>query len=113
MAYVTMVAYPAVADAKFDLRYYTNNHMQTVNKNWKQYGLLGWKVIAFDDASPDGSKPYSVASTMTWSSAEGFQRAMSSESARELMEDLKNFSDQSPIFLTGKVAASSAKTNIS
>ncbi|KAK4944568.1 hypothetical protein LTR10_016002 [Elasticomyces elasticus] len=108
MTYVTMVAYPAVAGAKFDLQYYTNNHMQTVNKHWKQYGLLDWKVITFDAAGPDDTKPYSVASTMTWSSAEAFQKAMSSEIAGVLTEDLKNFSDQSPIFLVGNVAASSA-----
>lgn len=108
MTYVTMVAYPAVAGAKFDMKYYIDSHMPLVNKNWKQYGLLDWRVISFDAAGPDDAKPYSVASSMTWKSAEAFQKAMSSESAGELMDDLKNFSDQSPIFLIGNVAASSA-----
>ncbi|KIW19368.1 hypothetical protein PV08_03663 [Exophiala spinifera] len=105
MSYITMVAYPAVADAKFNLQYYTNNHMQLVTKYWTEYGLLHWRVITFD-AGPDGSKPYSVASTMTWKSIEGFQKAMASKSAAELVADLENFSDQPPIFLIGHVAAS-------
>ena len=79
--------------------------MHLVTKHWKQYGLLDWQVITFDQG-PDGSKLYSIASTMTWSTAEGFQKAMGSESAAELMEDLKNYSDQNPIFLVGNVAAS-------
>ncbi|KAJ9620317.1 hypothetical protein H2204_012353 [Knufia peltigerae] len=105
MTYLTMVAYPAAAEAQFNLQYYTNNHMQLVSKNWKQYGLLEWKVVTFD-AGPDGSKQYSVASTMTWESAEGFQKAMKSETAAELVADMENFSDHPPIFLIGNVSAS-------
>ncbi|KPI36686.1 uncharacterized protein AB675_10074 [Cyphellophora attinorum] len=105
MTYITMVAYPFVADAKFNLQYYTNNHMELVSKHWKRYGLLDWKVVTFD-AAPDGSKQYSVASTMTWESAEGFQDAMKSETAAELAADMENFSDRPPVFLIGNVAAS-------
>lgn len=105
MTYITMVAYPASADTKFNLQYYTNDHMQLVTKSWKQYGLLDWQIVTFD-AGPDGSKPYSVASTMRWDSAEGFQKAMASESAAELVADVVNFSDQQPMFLLGNVAAS-------
>jgi hypothetical protein len=70
--------------------------------------LLDWKVINLN-YGPDGSESYSVATSMTWSSIEGLQKALAGESAALMVEDMKNLTDRSPIFLAGTVSSSGQK----
>jgi hypothetical protein len=46
---------------------------------------------------------------MTWSSIEGLQKALAGESAALMVEDMKNLTDRSPIFLAGTVSSSGQK----
>ena len=76
--------------------------MPLVQKNWGQYGLKSWKVLKFGD-----DNPYAVQATLEWGSTNEFQTAASSESANEVLGDIKNFSDKEPIILAGEIVGTS------
>jgi uncharacterized protein (TIGR02118 family) len=77
-------------------------HMPLVQKNWEQYGLKSWKVIKFpDDAA------YCVQATLEWDDISSFQKAATSESAKEVMGDVRNFCDKDPTLVTGEVVGTS------
>ncbi|EXJ83658.1 hypothetical protein A1O1_07282 [Capronia coronata CBS 617.96] len=100
------VLYPAESDATFDMAYYLKTHMPLVYEKWAKYGLTGWEVIEFAPG-PDGSKPYSVAGVLHWESADNIGKAMGGEETAAVMEDVKNFSNKSPVFLIGNVVGTS------
>ena len=79
-----------------------STHMPLVQKNWEQYGLKSWKVLKFGDDAP-----YCVQATLEWGSMDNFKTAASSESAGEVMGDIKNFSDKDPILLAGELVGTS------
>lgn len=76
--------------------------MPLVQKHWGQYGLKSWKVLKFGD-----NDPFSVQATLEWSSEEDFGKAASSDSAAEVLGDVKNFSDKDPTILAGKIVGTS------
>lgn len=82
--------------------YYMSTHMPLVAKHWTQYGLKSWKVIKFgDDAA------FSVQATLEWGDIGQFQKAAGSESAAEVMGDIKNFTDSQPTLISGDVVGTS------
>lgn len=82
--------------------YYLSTHMPLVQKNWSQYGLKSWKVIQFGDDAE-----YQVQATLEWGDISNFQSAASSDSAGEVMGDIKNFTDGQPTLLSGDVVGTS------
>ncbi|EXJ75907.1 uncharacterized protein A1O5_00415 [Cladophialophora psammophila CBS 110553] len=102
MPYIAMVAYPDIPGTNFNEKYYVENHLPMVFQHWAQYGLLHWQVVSFDKSS-DGSRTYIAAASMTWDSAESFNKATTSDSMTMMVDDLKNFSNIQPIFLNGTV----------
>ncbi|KAJ9616479.1 hypothetical protein H2200_000198 [Cladophialophora chaetospira] len=98
--------YPAESDSTFDLKYYLSSHMPLVNKKWNEYGLKDWKIIEFQPG-PDGSKPYSIGAVLTWESADGVNKALSSDAGKEVLGDVPNFSNKSPLFLIGDIVGAS------
>ncbi|OAL29157.1 hypothetical protein AYO20_09310 [Fonsecaea nubica] len=106
MAVNATVLYPAEEGATFDMNYYLKTHMPLVSEKWGQYGLQGWKVIQFQ-AAPDGTKPYSVGALLTWETADGLKKALSSQEAQTVFGDVPNFSNKSPLFIAGDIVGSS------
>ena len=106
MVFNATVLYPAESDSTFDLSYYLKSHFPIVDKNWGPFGLKEWKVIEFA-AGPDGKKPYSIGAVLTWESEDGLKQALGGEEAKNVLGDVPNFSNKSPVFLMGNVVGSS------
>lgn len=98
------VLYPG--DSTFDLKYYLESHIPRVSKDWTPFGLQDWKVVELS-ASPDGSKPYSIAAIMTWDSLESIPKALESDVGKDILADVENFCNKAPQFIVGDVAAQS------
>lgn len=60
------------------------------------------KVVQFPEDSP-----YCVQATIEWGSVSDFKNAASSPALQVIMDDVKNFADKPPKFMTGEVVASS------
>jgi uncharacterized protein (TIGR02118 family) len=82
--------------------YYLSTHMPLVYKNWSQFGLKSWSVVEF----PSDSE-YCVMALLNWESEDSSKKALTSDTVSAVMDDVKNFSDQGPTFLSGKVVGSS------
>lgn len=76
--------------------------MPLVQKHWTQYGLKSWKVLKFGDDSP-----YAVQATLEWGSLDDFKKAATSDSAKEVLGDVPNFSNKDPVLMSGEVVGTS------
>ena len=85
-----------------DMSYYMSTHMPLVAKHWTPLGLKSWKVLQFPPESP-----YCVQATLEWGSMDDFKAAAGHESAKEVMGDIKNFSDKEPVLMSGEVVGTS------
>ncbi|KAF2636242.1 hypothetical protein P280DRAFT_510746 [Massarina eburnea CBS 473.64] len=92
------VFYPAQEGAKFDIDYYLATHMALVWKTWKPYGLINYKVTKFGPGST-----YAWGCTMEWENIEGFQKAGEAPGAKEVFNDIENFSNVQPVIVAGEV----------
>ena len=79
-----------------------STHMPLVQKRWSQYGLQSWKVLKFGDDAP-----HCVQATLEWGDMSEFQNAAQSEEAKEVLGDIKNFSDKDPVLMPGDVVGTS------
>lgn len=82
--------------------YCLSPHLPLVQKHWEQFGLKQCTVIQY----PDDSE-YCVQAIFEWESEESSEKAMASITVSIFMEDVKNFVDGAPMFLSGKVVCSS------
>ncbi|KAG9959943.1 hypothetical protein KCU61_g7016, partial [Aureobasidium melanogenum] len=89
---------------ELNMNYYLSTHLPLVQKHWEQFGLKKCTVIQY----PDDSE-YCVQAILEWESEDSFQSAMASDTVGPLMDDVKNFVDKAPAFLSGKVVYSSSK----
>ncbi|KAI5856699.1 hypothetical protein GGS23DRAFT_588786 [Durotheca rogersii] len=94
---IVSVVYPA--GTKFDMDYYLATHMPLVQLKWAPLGLKNWKVIEF--TNPEA--PYSVQAVLEWEDATQFAKASATPEAKEVFDDIPNFSDQKPTVLSGTV----------
>ncbi|KAM0713207.1 hypothetical protein Q7P35_000659 [Cladosporium inversicolor] len=99
MPATTTVLYEKGTD--FNMDYYLKTHMPLVQEKWGSYGLKSWKVIQFGDDSP-----YAVQATIEWGSLDDFKKAAGSASTKDVMDDVKNFSNTSPKLFSGEVVGS-------
>ncbi|KAL1306226.1 hypothetical protein AAFC00_004317 [Neodothiora populina] len=95
-----IVQYPQ--GSKFDMDYYLSSHMPLVAKHWGPAGLKSWKVLKFGD-----DQPYLVQATLEWGDMSEFQKASQGPATKEIMDDVSNFCDKSPILMPGEVVGSS------
>jgi uncharacterized protein (TIGR02118 family) len=93
-----IVLYPRKEGSTFDLDYYHATHMPLVTKHWKKHGLKSFTVTKLGDENP-----YSVSATMDWESSESIGKALADPETKAVMEDIKNFSSEQPILLSGEV----------
>jgi uncharacterized protein (TIGR02118 family) len=92
------VLYPRQSDGHFDVDYYLKTHMPLAQKHWSPYGFTSYKVTKFGDDAP-----YVYGVAMDFESMESFQKAMASEESKEILDDVKNFSNLKPTFVAGEV----------
>jgi uncharacterized protein (TIGR02118 family) len=106
MPVTATVLYPTNPNATFDISYYLSTHMPLVAEKWGPFGLQAWSVVNFTNEH-DGSKPpYSVQATLVWDKAESIKTAIEEE-GEVVFGDVKNFSNEAPVFMVGEVVGSS------
>jgi uncharacterized protein (TIGR02118 family) len=93
-----LVVYPRVEGSTFDKEYYLSTHMPLVEKHWKPHGLKSFAVSELNEDSP-----YTYMVVMEFDSAEGWGKAAKDPSIKEIMDDVKNFSNQKPVIAYGNV----------
>ncbi|KAK9425306.1 putative ethyl tert-butyl ether degradation protein [Seiridium unicorne] len=103
-AAIINILYPASAASNFDMDYYLSHHMPLVMKYWKPYGMRGWTVVELDKYSG-----YYVQAIVDFESLEGFDKAMSAECNGEVMDDIKKFTNESPVRWIGMVHGISSR----
>lgn len=95
---LVIVAYPRKDGATFDKDYYLSTHMPLVEKHWKKHGL---KSYAVSELNADG--PYTYTVVIEFESHEGFAAAGQDPNTKEVMDDVKNFSNEAPVLVHGGV----------
>ena len=80
------------------MSYYLSTHMPLVMKHFRQHGLTGYRVMQYDGADA----PYTTACTLTFTSKDGPGKAFGSKEAAEVMDDVKNFSNVTPVLMNGE-----------
>lgn len=83
---------------KFDMDYYLSSHMPMVLSKWKDAGMTGYSVLKFADGAP-----YAVQATLNFKSLADFQAAAGGEHTKEILGDVKNFSDKEPTLMPAEV----------
>ncbi|KAI0839634.1 hypothetical protein F5Y06DRAFT_11374 [Hypoxylon sp. FL0890] len=96
------VVYPA--GTKFDMDYYIKSHMPLVQKNWSKYGLKSWKVGHY--TNPEA--PYVVQAWLEWEDPTQWGKATATPEAKEIFDDVANFSDKSPVVLSGTITGAAS-----
>ncbi|KAM0296028.1 hypothetical protein ACHAPM_010536 [Fusarium culmorum] len=95
-----VIQYPSGHD--FDFDYYVKTHMPLAEKTWKSKGLQSAQVIKLG-----GDSPYQVYTVMKWESMAHFQAAATAEDAKNVHEDVKNFTTAIAELRVGETIAES------
>ncbi|KEQ90349.1 hypothetical protein AUEXF2481DRAFT_704467 [Aureobasidium subglaciale EXF-2481] len=104
MSVRAILLYPFKAGSTFNINYYISTHMPSVAKLYGPYGLVRWEVLQF---SGDETSPYIVQTVLFWDNLDQLNAANSSDGAKYLREDIKNFSSVMPVALVGNIAGQS------
>ncbi|PHH54246.1 hypothetical protein CFIMG_002988RAa [Ceratocystis fimbriata CBS 114723] len=78
--------------ASFDLDYYLKTHMPLVESKWKEFGLLGYKVVQYDTSDPDNQPPLRVVCISTWKDEASWKNAFAQSCTAAILDDVPNFS---------------------
>lgn len=98
----TTVLYPNSANAKLDVNYYLNTHLPMAQRIWGPLGMKSWAVTSFIPGL-DGSQPkYLVETVSEWTNADAAKDAIETDEGQEVLKDMENFTNISPIILFGK-----------
>jgi uncharacterized protein (TIGR02118 family) len=96
---IVTILWPRTADLSFDLHYYTQTHVPLAQKLWASRGCIASYV-----SEPGPESEYAYTSTLLWESAEAFAAAREvEEEMKQIMEDVPNFTNGTPVFVAGKV----------
>lgn len=105
MSFRTILLYPFKANSRFDVDYYINTHLPLVEKLFGPYGMTAWEVTKF---STTDDQQFSYQVILKWETAKGAATASASPGAKQLRDDIANFSDDLPIALTGALVKTSS-----
>jgi uncharacterized protein (TIGR02118 family) len=95
--YIITISYPKSADSTFDFDYFRATHLPEVGRVFGPYGL-GYASVLRGEQSVDGSDPAFFATTvLSFPTEDGARAAASSEGAKELMADVPNFTNVTPV----------------
>lgn len=98
----TTVLYPNSSDAKLDINYYLKTHLPMAELIWGGLGMISWKVTSF---TPDlnGNQPnYLLETVVEWVNVEAARKALQTDEGAQVLKDMENFTNISPIVLFGK-----------
>ncbi|KAM4060778.1 hypothetical protein HRG_001690 [Hirsutella rhossiliensis] len=97
MSAIVIFAYPRSSASDFNLAYYTSSHMPMVADKWARYGLRSWSAIEMTPGSP-----HVVQCVLHWTSVGAFEKALE-EDGKDILADIKNYTDVEPAILKGNV----------
>lgn len=96
------ILYPYTDGKKFDMDYYSNNHMPMVAE------LFGEPLIRYDiekgiaGRSPDDPLPYAAIGTFYFDTLEAYNQAFAPH-AEQILGDIPNYTDIQPVVQIGEV----------
>ena len=91
------VMYPNVAGSKFDMAYYTSQHIPLVNRHWGSKGLEGVTLVrGLAGGGPDQPATYQIMALLQFASMDALQACLADGGA-EVQGDVANFTDVEPI----------------
>ncbi|AOR72821.1 ethyl tert-butyl ether degradation protein EthD [Burkholderia stabilis] len=87
-----IVSYPRTEGATFDREYYLSKHGQLVGTAWSKFGLQSAEFL-FPSST---RQPFVCVAILRFGDQAGIDMALSSGETREVMSDVKNFTDITP-----------------
>lgn len=99
---VLSVLYPARPDARFDYDYYMATHIPLVREVFGE-GLSSVEVQQPLSAGDGGAAPYACMAHLRFESPEAMQTSTSHPRAPEVMADIANFTDITPMTVVSAV----------
>lgn len=94
--------YPATENARFDHDYFRDRHMAMVGERLGSACLYYTVDKVLAGGMPGTPRPYLASCSIHFESIEAFQQAMGPH-AREIMADVKNYTDIKPVFWISEV----------
>ena len=91
------ITYPNAEGATFDFDYYKSTHLPMIGRKLGMYGLASAAVLQGKESIDGGEPPVVAAAFLTFQSEQRARDAMASSGARELVEDVKNFTNIVPV----------------
>ena len=96
---VFSVLYPTAEGKKFDFDYYTATHIPLVQEVFGPAGLKSVDVHQGLSAGDGGAAPFAAIAHLNFDSPEAMQTAFTAARAGEVMADIANFTDITPVSL--------------
>jgi hypothetical protein len=89
--------YRRIPNFKFDLDYYLTSHIPLTNKLWNPHGLLHTTIL---EVLPDSEYAFKI--VMEWKDTDAWEKALEDEQSKQLVDDVKSFTNSEPIFVVGR-----------
>jgi uncharacterized protein (TIGR02118 family) len=86
--------------SKFDLSYYLSHHIPATKAAWEPLGLTSCIVAQVEGGD------YVLKVIIGFKDLASWEEAKGGEGAKELSEDVKNFTDSTPVVIVGEVVSS-------
>ena len=100
------VLYPREEGTRFDFDYYEKVHIPMVIERMTPRGLT-WAKALRGLASPDGGEPaYAAIGLVSFGSVEQLQAALSSDDGTAVLDDIRNYTDATPVMQVSDQIAS-------
>lgn len=96
MAALVFVAYPAGDGAHFDRVYYVDTHLPLAERGWGEAGLESARAFF-----PPSDSSYLAVAVLTFVDEAAIAVALALPATAEIMGDLPNFTNASPLVLRG------------
>ncbi|KAJ5121488.1 uncharacterized protein N7515_009449 [Penicillium bovifimosum] len=101
MTFTVAIMYPNPEHVEFNDDYYMKTHMPLVEKSWKSFGLISWRVNKFPAALDGSRSEYLIQATLEWESEDALKAALGSPASADVFGDIPNFTNVKPISLKG------------
>jgi len=95
--YILTITYPKSPDSTFDFDYFRQKHLPEVGKAFGPFGL-GFASVLRGEETLDGKDPAFYAVTiLSFREEQGARDAVASDEAKALIEDIRNYTNVTPI----------------
>jgi uncharacterized protein (TIGR02118 family) len=95
--YILSITFPRTEDSTFDFGHFRSKHLPALGEAFRPFGL-GYASVLRGQEALDGGQPASYAiCVLSFASEEGARNAVKSDAARDLMADIANFTNVTPV----------------